>query len=1156
MKRVILVICAALAVFAGILIVVPNFIDWNKHRADIVAQLSNATGHYYEIGGGLSLAILPFPHVEVEKLLIAPAKDAEPLATVERADVSVALMPLFQGKVNVSSVALVHPDIRLSIAADGTPSWTTPVLKEKLAKKQPEEGGRNVAESVALNDVRIKGGAFRFADHRSGKIYELKEADLNVHGDTLRGPFDADGALVYNGQKVEFDAKTGKMAAGSDSLALQLSAKMPQSSTDLSWSGVVSTKGAFEAQGETALKTADAGALAMLAGGAAPPALAGKALDLRGLMTVSPEAAALRNMKVSYGGASGSGDFAAENIGKGQTPVITLSLAMDGPVDAGAFLPPPAQGGKKTDKRFLPETVTLPRALAAKVSFSAPAVTYQDKRAGDVKLGFSYKDKALDYEASATMPGGAAGSESGRLIFAGMSTAAQTGAVTLSDPSLSYNFEFKADKIEETLKPFMAQPPVTGKVAAKGKGSLSQKTISFEDTSVSFMGVPARVDAAYTVGARDRAKLSVAASGLDLDKLMPAPAQTQQKQELRDITAKIALPFDLDLNWALENVKLKGRDYNRLAGNAVLTGKTLKIAGLEMKDARGNTGGASGTVGDIAALKDIDMTVQGSTPDAPALISEFTGKPAKLPPGVKSGEVVAALKGQPEALGFTANIKAMNGTADVSGTLANVLKTPEVGALTLRLKHPNYTELARLFMPEFSSDVGIRKSLDIFMSMKRDGAVYKFSEVQATIGPSQMTGAVTADLSGAKPSVTANVQAGDLPVDQLLGHDVRQKGESAAKQGPRWSREPLNFQWMHNFNFAVNGTARSFSYGPWDMKNATFDVALKDGALSVAKIEGDMNGGRAALSGKAVSASAASPLNVDGKASLQDVSLESFVQSFAGSKLVQAKGTVSVNADVATAGANAAALVGGLGGSGGAKGHDLVFEGFDLARLSRALVQPPGSLKEGLGSLLDASMKGGSTRFDTLDSSFTIANGIVNIGGLTLTGPDATVTSPGIVNLPLWTIDMTSTIQLAEPKDAPPLKAVFKGSLDNPGQTFAKGAMDNYVRNLVGSKVQDAIINKLQDKKALEGQGGDILRGIVGGLTGQPVAPAQPPQQQQTVPATEQPAAGQETAPVPEAAPAAAPEPAPAPAQQPAQQKEITLEDVFQGVLEGVLQGR
>src|SRR5262249_23603439 len=130
-KRTVLIAGGIVVVLLGGALVAPSFIDWNKYKPQIVAQLENATGHVYDIQGPLSLSILPAPHVIIGSLSIkAPQGQGGPtLLTLDRASVSVDLLPLIQGQVHVSSVTLDKPVFTATIARDGTPSWMTPKLK-------------------------------------------------------------------------------------------------------------------------------------------------------------------------------------------------------------------------------------------------------------------------------------------------------------------------------------------------------------------------------------------------------------------------------------------------------------------------------------------------------------------------------------------------------------------------------------------------------------------------------------------------------------------------------------------------------------------------------------------------------------------------------------------------------------------------------------------------------------------------------------------------------------------------------------------------------------------------------------------------------------------------------------------------------------------
>src|SRR6185503_2739601 len=120
----------------------------------------------------------------------------------------------------------------------------------------------------------------------------------------------------------------------------------------------------------------------------------------------------------------------------------------------------------------------------------------------------------------------------------------------------------------------------------------------------------------------------------------------------------------------------------------------------------------------------------------------------------------------------------------------------------------------------------------------------------------------------------------------------------------------------------------------------------------------------------------------------------------------RARGNMSMDTQVATTGDSPAELIFDLHGQGKASGENFVFEGFDLARLSRTLAQPSSSMKENFTGLLNNAMAGGTTSFDKLAADFVISQGVITFSELALTGKQANVTSTGNINLPLWTIDM------------------------------------------------------------------------------------------------------------------------------------------------------
>lgn len=1168
MRRLIVGIVVLAIVLGGALVVAPSFIDWSKYKPEIIGRVHDATGYEVSIGGALSMRVLPSPRLLVEQLSVAsPTGGKEPLLALDRAEVAVALFPLLSGQVVVNKVYLKKPQIRLEVAADGTSSWLVPKKEGDAAVAGSSSSstaggtGADVGKAVSLNDVGIEDGSLIYTDHKAGKTYAVDKIDVSLHGDTLSGPFSASGSLEYAGQEIKLSAKSGRIESGADSVALSANVELPKTSSKISYQGVVGLKGDHEIQGETDIDTTSLKDLGSV-GGASLPAALDKPLTAKGMLTASASQVSYQNLKFTFGGADFTGNLSAQNLKGGEKPMaIDVNLSTDKPVDltaaaAAVNAEKPAEkrkgkGSAASTDGFLPPTMTLPAGMTAKVILAAPAVQYDDLKLGNVNLSGDWEGQKADGRLKATVSGGGNIDLGFKLSF-GSASRATSGDMVLSDPVVTYTVAVSAPDGKKAFGPFVPKdkakdilPLLKGAVALNAEGDVRPSTASIKKGSLTIQDTALAMSGSYTPGkkgGRDAVALTASADKIDADRWMAlvspekekpakAAAGAPSKEAVKEVAQKLQLPLDLDLSLSANSVRWNGETYSKFALVAQSDGKKLNLKTLQAQDPNGNGILAAGTIGDVSTLKDLDINLQAKTADLKKLAVGIDPKYATLPDTLKQAEVRATLKGETDKMNVVANVMALDSTLDASGTVVNPLENLTISGLTLRLKAANYADLAKFFNPAFRAGTEIKKNLDIYASIKREGNVYTLSDLRGTVGPSTFTGDVTADVSNARPAIKAKLTMGDVPLNDLIGHEgrarsageVKAQSPGASSGGGRWSKTPINADVMHKFDLDLTASVKSLSYGTWQLANGVVNLALKEGTLTVTKLTGGMYGGQVSLTGKlAAPEKTNGPLTVDGSAKLQNVALESFVTSFSGgSRLVKASGSVSVDADIKTSGSSPAAMISALSGNGNADGKNLVFQGFDLARLSRTLAMPSSSVANNIGSVLGTTMSGGTTTFDTLDSKFTINNGIVNIGTLNLTGKDASIASPGTVDLPNWRIDMTSTITLAEPKDAPPLKMEFKGPLDQPGKAFGQNALNAYF----GAKVQNMLMNTLQK------------RGILPGM------PA---------PTAAQPAAGDQQGTVADPA-----QQQPQPQQQQQQQsKKIKPEDVFKGMLEGVLQGQ
>lgn len=1175
MKKLVSIVLLLVILSTGAVILGPGMVDWNKYKPEITGRLHDVTGHDYQIAGNIEFGIIPAPRLKIDQLSIRMPADmgGDTVLSLERAAVDVELVPLFSKQIVVKSVELLKPVFNIGVKADGTATWMTPALQQKLnlTKVVPEEPRKEMSsgiiDAVAFNEVRIREGSFTYSNLQTSSKTSLDKIDIDVKADSLMGPYNASGQMMYLNQPVKVVAKTGKMSDKAATSA-QVEITLADGSTALTFSGVFARQPVFELQGEAGLKSSNLSDALKIVTGKDNPSLA-KSVSATGLLTFKPGTIEYKNALLNVAGAEAAASLTLLNFDKGETgkPLdLALTLKSEKPVVLDGLLP---SGSARTDQGFIPSTVSLPMDMVMKADIDAKALEYKGATFTGVTLTSSFRGKEFSGVVKAVTPG------QGKIdtryaLRAGSVSKTASGGVILADLKLMLDGMLQANVPQALIKPFVAEDALkgTGTLLSAPASSTYSVTISpalinIESAKLGMLDTDMAVSGTFQPAhEKTRGLLNIKANAASLDAdawlkrlnpqkqdaVAPEPSTDKAGVDVAGIAKKLTLPIDLDMAVSLGSLTLKGQAYDKVALQGRLINNRLTIDSASLAASGGNSIVLAGSVGDVSALKDVDLTLQGKTGDLEKTLRDMKVDTKSFPQNVGAAEVLAEFKGQPDNLSFVANFKALKGSLETSGILDDLMTEPKFSNLVFRMKHPNYVELGRILNPNFKSNVAINKNLDVYASMNRQGLVYTLKDFQATVGPSTLTGQVTYDAGAARPKLVADLEAGDLALSDIVGYEKKPKSAgtvqaqtSAGGDNVRWSRNAINTAWMRQYDADIKLEAKSLTWVNWRMDEASLESKLSNGVLSISHLGSRLYGGT--LAAKAtVTAPAAerAPLTIVADTRLDNVSLESFVSSFSGSNLVKAKGTINLDAAIETAGVSPAALVFALKGKGGATGESLVFDGFDLARMSRTLVQPSSSWKENALSLLDNSMAGGQTSFDKMDVAYTITEGVVNFDKLTLTGDAANINSTGKVNLPLWTIDLENTIKLVEPADAPPLKTSFRGPLDNPAKTFAKSAFDSYMGSQLERALTDVLQDKLKDKGLIKAPA--AVTPSAGGNVVTPQQPAQPQnvgdvfkqliQDQvapQVAPAPVAPANPVPAAPVPESAPVV-PEAAPTPA--------------------------
>lgn len=439
MKNIILSAVSVSVLFVGAALIVPSFIDWSQYKDQIKAQVESSTGYKLEINGPLKAAFLPTPHVNIENVSIDSAGAKGPYAfkgKIEKASVSLALFPLLGGDIEISNVSLINPVLDVK---------EQKFTEEKVGKLSSSEetggGGSSKPPTVVVENLSIQGAKISYKPLK-GEVTNIEISTLSLEADSLMGPFEFDGSVVYNGTAIMFDGSSDEYTK-TEPFSVSLDVK--GDGYDGSYSGVVDLSRADIAlQGEVRVALSD------------PQSMNIPIKDnitLSGLLTATPKAAKIDNGSFSVGDAKGRLMLNASGLDT-KNKVINGDISLSSALDLDALLAKgeiskkssnssakvESSSSVKTSYAFLPDTIEIPGGLDATLKFSVPTVSYKGKDIEGVQIDSIIKGSNVTVKAVVDqLPDG--GSVAMNVTVKGESASrnGSGGAHVLSNPSVLFD---------------------------------------------------------------------------------------------------------------------------------------------------------------------------------------------------------------------------------------------------------------------------------------------------------------------------------------------------------------------------------------------------------------------------------------------------------------------------------------------------------------------------------------------------------------------------------------------------------------------------------------------------------------------------------------------------------------------------------------------
>jgi AsmA protein len=142
-------------------------------------MVEQRTGRELRMQGELSLSFFPSLGLETGPVSLSGPAGGE-FASAKSVQVDAALLPLLSGRLQVDSLLVEQPSLRLVRSDNGSVNW-------RLHPGDGGDAGRG-GRALSIEDMEIDGGQVYYLDQRTGREYTLHELDLSVENLLAGGP--------------------------------------------------------------------------------------------------------------------------------------------------------------------------------------------------------------------------------------------------------------------------------------------------------------------------------------------------------------------------------------------------------------------------------------------------------------------------------------------------------------------------------------------------------------------------------------------------------------------------------------------------------------------------------------------------------------------------------------------------------------------------------------------------------------------------------------------------------------------------------------------------------------------------------------------------------------------------------------------------------
>lgn len=1064
-------------------LILPGYIDWNRFKSEIEAQASTVTGRGVTINGPIGFRLLPRPELSLEQVTIAndAGAIAPALLSLERLEAHLSVVPLFSGKFQVANFRIIAPVLSLETSPEGAHNWTW-----RGAAMQPENAG------VRFDRVVIERGVLQYNNRKAGFDAQLADMHVQLKADTLRGPFEAAGAVMLQGVPVTLTTRIGSVQSGR-STRLEVKTILDGDAA-VNFSGELSSDG--DISGELNSQGTDLTGLTTVLARIGVPlfSVAPKGL-LRLPYRMESDLAVVRgritaeNARLILNENILTGRFIWDTSEAHNFDIGIAASSLD--LDAA---PMANQPGATAFAALMPSfsQFEIPPHLNGVARINAKAVKLSGGHVRDVNLALSVAGGTAAIEnISAELPGSTTVKFSGK-VRAIEGQPQFTGAFEAHTQYLRGLLGWLGVAAPNIPDRSLSQAGITGLLELSPQQANIGEIVAEIDSS--------KITGSLSMALRERLALGILlhVDQLNLDNYLsvenapPTSVMQAGGGASWEWARSLAARYDSNFKLSIDNLVYRGMPISDLNADGALIGRALAINRFSVANLAGSAISLSGIFSNITTRPEGEVNLRLASNDLTGLARAVE---IALPlPGTQLGKTQIdaklllandALEAVIDSYFGGTNLKlngAINGFAP--GLVAPLGIKPEIKA-SLSIVNPSLKKFAAQSgmitdpMPT-QDEAGINLSAEIAGTYDETRLI----SLSGAIGAVPVQGAALWRRTGDRPMLQAEIGAGDIFLENFLESEKAVSGGTAAKNQPApWSGAPINFTLLDQFDADIKLTATRFAARGYDIIRPSLHIGMDQGKAELKLLTGDLFGGEARANAR-LRRGEASP-EFDASWTLRGVDLEAASAVLLGSPALTGK--LDFSGAIKGAGASSFAIVSSLEGNALLSASNGYILGVDLPAFATRLTELQRAA-DFTGAVEDVLLAG-KTQYQRINAPFTVSQGVAQSTQAEIGIDSVTTGLTASMDFPRYWINAEASLTMNAHMSAPPLGIAYIGPLNNPEVLARTDRLENFFTQSLLSKSLQRVIN---NRDTVPGAAAPVVAAPV--PVPAPAAPAPPPQ--------------------------------------------------------------